>query len=126
VGIGVLQHFLDKSWCCDICIVKIYLSALEHDMDYKATLNLPRTDFPMKANLAQKEPEMLKAWEGGGLYEQIREASKGKPPFILHDGPPYANGHIHIGTALNKILKDMIIRSRQMNGFNVPYVPGWD
>ncbi|MDY6838498.1 MAG: isoleucine--tRNA ligase [Thermodesulfobacteriota bacterium] len=95
-------------------------------MDYKATLNLPRTDFPMKANLAQKEPEMLKAWEGGGLYEQIREASKGKPPFILHDGPPYANGHIHIGTALNKILKDMIIRSRQMNGFNVPYVPGWD
>ncbi|MDY6987730.1 MAG: isoleucine--tRNA ligase [Thermodesulfobacteriota bacterium] len=95
-------------------------------MDYKATLNLPRTDFPMKANLSQREPEMLKAWEGGGLYEQIREACKGKPRFVLHDGPPYANGHIHIGTALNKILKDMIIRSRQMNGFDVPYVPGWD
>ncbi|MDY6951589.1 MAG: class I tRNA ligase family protein, partial [Thermodesulfobacteriota bacterium] len=95
-------------------------------MDYKATLNLPRTTFPMKANLSQREPEMLKAWERGGLYEQIRKASKGKPPFVLHDGPPYANGHIHIGTALNKILKDMIIRSRQMNGFDVPYVPGWD
>jgi isoleucyl-tRNA synthetase len=95
-------------------------------MDYKSTLNLPRTDFPMKANLSQREPEILKAWETAGLYQQIRKASKGRPCFVLHDGPPYANGHIHIGTALNKILKDMIIRSRQMNGFDVPYVPGWD
>ena len=95
-------------------------------MDYKATLNLPRTAFSMKANLSQREPEILKAWESTGLYEQIRNASKGRPRFILHDGPPYANGHIHIGTALNKILKDMVIRSRQMDGFDAPYVPGWD
>ncbi len=95
-------------------------------MDYKKTLNLPKTGFPMKANLAAKEPNQLKAWESSGLYGRIREASKGRPTFILHDGPPYANGHIHIGTALNKILKDIIIRSRQMSGFDAPYVPGWD
>ena len=80
----------------------------------------------MKASLSQREPEVLKKWQAIGLYDQIREASKGKPRFILHDGPPYANGNIHLGTALNKILKDMIIRSRQMNGFDSPYVPGWD
>ena len=95
-------------------------------MDYKATLNLPKTRFPMKANLARREPEQLKAWEKQGLYERIREASRGRTPFILHDGPPYANGHIHIGTALNKILKDIIVRSRQMAGFDAVYVPGWD
>ncbi len=95
-------------------------------MDYKQTLNLPKTAFPMKASLSQREPEVLKKWEAMGLYEQIRESSKGRPRFILHDGPPYANGHIHIGTALNKILKDIVIRSRQMNGFDAPYVPGWD
>ncbi len=95
-------------------------------MDYKATLNLPKTRFPMKANLARREPEQLKAWEEQGLYERIREASRGRTPFILHDGPPYANGHIHIGTALNKILKDIIVRSRQMAGFDAVYVPGWD
>ena len=95
-------------------------------MDYKATLNLPRTAFPMKANLSKREPEMLKQWETAGLYEELRGVSRNKPPFILHDGPPYANGHIHIGTAMNKILKDMIIRSRQMDGFDAPYVPGWD
>ncbi len=95
-------------------------------MDYKQTLNLPKTAFPMKANLSQREPEVLKKWNTIGLYDQIRESSKGKPRFILHDGPPYANGNIHIGTALNKILKDMVIRSRQMNGFDAPYVPGWD
>ncbi len=95
-------------------------------MDYKQTLNLPKTAFPMKASLSQREPEVLKKWQAIGLYDQIREASKGKPRFILHDGPPYANGNIHLGTALNKILKDMIIRSRQMNGFDSPYVPGWD
>ncbi len=95
-------------------------------MDYKKTLNLPNTKFPMKANLAMREPEQLKAWEKEGLYKKIREASKGRQPFILHDGPPYANGHIHIGTAMNKILKDIIIRSRQMAGFDAPYIPGWD
>jgi isoleucyl-tRNA synthetase len=95
-------------------------------MNYKKTLNLPKTAFPMKAKLSQREPEVLKNWEAMGLYEQIRESCLGRPRFVLHDGPPYANGHIHIGTALNKILKDIVIRSRQMNGFDAPYVPGWD
>ena len=95
-------------------------------MNYKKTLNLPQTKFPMKANLAQREPERLKQWEESGLYAALRQASKERPPFILHDGPPYANGHIHIGTALNKILKDIIVRSRQMMGFDAVYVPGWD
>jgi len=95
-------------------------------MDYKQTLNLPKTAFPMKASLSQREPEVLKKWQAIGLYGQIRESSKGRPRFVLHDGPPYANGNIHIGTALNKILKDMVIRSRQMNGFDAPFVPGWD
>ena len=95
-------------------------------MDYKKTLNLPSTKFPMKASLAKREPEQLKSWYETGLYEQIRESSEGKDPFILHDGPPYANGYIHIGTALNKILKDIIVRSKQMAGFDAVYVPGWD
>jgi len=95
-------------------------------MDYKKTLNLPVTKFAMKANLANKEPGQLKEWEKIGLYSKLREASKGCPPFILHDGPPYANGHLHIGHAINKILKDIIIRSKQMAGFDAPYVPGWD
>ena len=95
-------------------------------MDYKKTLNLPTTDFPMKANLAQREPEQLKQWEAARLYQSIRQQSAGRSHFILHDGPPYANGHIHIGTALNKILKDFIVRSRQMAGFDAVYVPGWD
>jgi len=95
-------------------------------MDYKATLNLPVTEFPMKANLAKREPEQLKAWEDTHLYDKIRTTSKGRELFVLHDGPPYANGNIHIGTALNKILKDIIVRSRQMAGFDAPYVPGWD
>ena len=95
-------------------------------MDYKETLNLPNTKFPMKASLAKREPAQLKSWEEARLYEKIRQASKGREPFILHDGPPYANGHIHIGTALNKILKDFIVRSRQMAGFDAVYVPGWD
>jgi len=95
-------------------------------MDYKKTLNLPNTKFPMKANLAQKEPALIKYWEDNKLYERIREKSKDLQKFILHDGPPYANGHIHIGTALNKILKDIIIRSRQMANFDAVYVPGWD
>ena len=95
-------------------------------MDYKQTLNLPKTAFPMKANLVKREPEILKKWEEERIYEHIREISQGRKPYMLHDGPPYANGHIHMGTAFNKILKDIIIKSRQMAGFNAPYVPGWD
>jgi len=95
-------------------------------MDYKKTLNLPVTEFAMKADLAIREPLMLKSWEGIGLYNKIRTASEKEEPFILHDGPPYANGNIHIGTALNKILKDIVVRSRQMSGYNSVYVPGWD
>ena len=94
--------------------------------DYKATLNLPRTDFPMKADLARREPQQLQAWEKIGLESKLRAQAAGLPRFILHDGPPYANGHIHIGHALNKILKDIIVRSRSMMGFDAPYVPGWD
>jgi len=94
--------------------------------DYKSTLNLPKTAFPMKANLAQREPETLKRWYQEDLYSQIREHSKGRKPFILHDGPPYANGDIHLGHALNKIIKDIIVKSKTMNGFDAPYVPGWD
>jgi len=92
--------------------------------DYKATLNLPATDFPMKAGLPNREPETLKRLDG--LYQRIREVSQGRPQFILHDGPPYANGVIHIGHALNKIIKDMIVRSKTLSGFDAPYVPGWD
>ena len=95
-------------------------------MDYKQTLNLPTTEFPMKANLVKKEPEMLKRWEEMDLYRVIRDTSRGRKRYNLHDGPPYANGHIHMGTAFNKILKDIIIKSRQMAGFDAPYVPGWD
>ncbi len=95
-------------------------------MDYKDTLNLPKTKFAMKANLAGKEPKKIKEWEEKGLYKKIREVSKGRKKFILHDGPPYANGNLHMGHAINKILKDIIIRSKQMNGFDAPYVPGWD
>ncbi|MCS6897705.1 MAG: class I tRNA ligase family protein, partial [Nitrospira sp.] len=95
-------------------------------MDYKATLNLPRTDFPMKANLPQREPELLAWWEEQKLYQRIQEMGKGRPRYVLHDGPPYANGHIHIGHALNKILKDIIVKSKTMAGFHAPYVPGWD
>ena len=95
-------------------------------MDYKQTLNLPETRFPMKANLVNREPEQLKAWDESRLYESLREMSGNRDQFILHDGPPYANGHIHMGTALNKILKDIVVRSRQMAGFDAAYVPGWD
>ena len=95
-------------------------------MDYKKTLNLPRTAFPMKANLVRKEPELLDRWEKMDLYRMIRESSKGRKRYMLHDGPPYANGNIHMGTAFNKILKDIIIKSKQMAGFDAPYVPGWD
>ncbi|MCG6861000.1 MAG: isoleucine--tRNA ligase [Chromatiaceae bacterium] len=94
--------------------------------DYKDTLNLPKTAFPMKANLAQREPRMLERWEEMDLYGQIRRASAGREKFILHDGPPYANGEIHIGHAVNKVLKDIIVKSRTLDGMDAPYVPGWD
>jgi len=95
-------------------------------MDYKATLNLPQTSFPMKANLPQREPEMLAKWEREQLYLHIQEAGPGRTRYVLHDGPPYANGRIHIGHALNKILKDVIVKSKTMEGCHAPYVPGWD
>ncbi|MEC4747745.1 isoleucine--tRNA ligase [Methylomicrobium sp. Wu6] len=95
-------------------------------MDYKKTLNLPTTAFPMKANLAQREPERLKIWNESKLYHKIREAAAGRPKFVLHDGPPYANGEIHIGHAVNKVLKDIIVKSKTLAGFDAPYVPGWD
>jgi isoleucyl-tRNA synthetase len=94
--------------------------------DYSETLFLPKTDFPMRAGLPQKEPEILAHWQKLGLYERLRAASRGRPKFILHDGPPYANGNIHIGHALNKILKDVVTRSQQMLGYDSNYVPGWD
>ena len=95
-------------------------------MDYKKTLNLPNTAFPMKGNLAQREPERLKKWNEADLYHKIRQAFAGRPQFILHDGPPYANGEIHIGHAVNKVLKDIIVKSKTLSGFDAPYVPGWD
>ncbi|QSV47080.1 isoleucine--tRNA ligase [Geobacter benzoatilyticus] len=95
-------------------------------MDYKNTLNLPVTDFPMKGNLPQREPDILAGWQKNDLYGKLAAAGQGKPRYVLHDGPPYANGHIHIGHALNKILKDIILKSKRMQGFAAPYVPGWD
>jgi isoleucyl-tRNA synthetase len=94
--------------------------------DLKATLNLPKTDFPMKAHLPEREPEQLAAWEQIGLYYRILESRSGSPLFVLHDGPPYPTGEIHLGTGLNKVLKDMIVKSKTMAGFRSPYVPGWD
>ena len=95
-------------------------------MDYKTTLNLPKTGFPMKANLVNREPEIINKWKTEGLYNIIRKQSENRRKYMLHDGPPYANGNIHMGHALNKILKDIIIKSKQMSGFDAPYVPGWD
>jgi isoleucyl-tRNA synthetase len=94
--------------------------------NYKDTLNLPKTDFPMKASLTTREPEILKTWEETRLYEQIQKAREGAELFVLHDGPPFANGDVHMGTALNKILKDLVVKSKSMAGFRAPYVPGWD
>ena len=95
--------------------------------NYKHTLNLPKTDFPMRGNLAQREPEMLARWEELDIYKKIREASANRDKqFVLHDGPPYANGDIHIGHAVNKVIKDMIIKSKQLDGCDSPYIPGWD
>jgi isoleucyl-tRNA synthetase len=95
-------------------------------MDYKSTLNLPRTDFPMKADLVLREPERLKHWQDARLYERIQAQRAGAAKFVLHDGPPFANGEVHIGTALNKILKDIIVKFKTLRGLSAPYVPGWD
>ncbi|MBN8199510.1 isoleucine--tRNA ligase [Bacillus sp. NTK034] len=95
-------------------------------MDYKDSLLMPKTEFPMRGNLPKREPEIQAKWEEMNIYEKVQERTKGRPMFVLHDGPPYANGDIHIGHALNKILKDFIVRSKSMTGFNAPYVPGWD
>ncbi len=96
------------------------------DRDYSETLFLPQTEFPMRAGLPEREPMLLARWEKQKLYERLRETAKGRPKFVLHDGPPYANGNIHIGHAVNKILKDVVTRSQQMLGFDSNYVPGWD
>src|SRR6202021_2784439 len=95
-------------------------------MEYKDTLNLPRTDFAMKPDLVTREPERLKKWEAAQLYQKIQQARAAAEKFVLHDGPPFTNGNVHIGTALNKILKDIINRYKSMRGFRTPYVPGWD
>jgi isoleucyl-tRNA synthetase len=94
--------------------------------DYRDTVFLPKTDFPQRAGLPEREPKWIDHWDKMGLYTQMRAAAKGRPPFVLHDGPPYANGHIHLGTALNKIIKDIIVRSHQLQGFDAAYLPGWD
>ena len=94
--------------------------------DYRATLNLPDTPFPMRGDLPKREPAWAKSWTEQGLYKQLRVARHGQPLFVLHDGPPYANGKLHIGHALNKVLKDMIVKSRQLAGFDAQYIPGWD
>src|ERR1035437_5710350 len=94
--------------------------------DYRKTLNLPDTPFPMRGDLAKREPQWVREWEEKGIYTKLRAARRGKPKFVLHDGPPYANGDIHIGHAVNKILKDIITKSRALAGFDAVYVPGWD
>ena len=97
-----------------------------HKPDYRSTVFLPKTDFPMKAGLPQKEPAILARWEAEDLYEQVRKARAGRDKFIFHDGPPYANGDIHIGHALNHTIKDMVVRTQTLLGKDAPYVPGWD
>lgn len=94
--------------------------------DYKDTLNLPQTDFPMRANLPEREPQTLARWQTLDLYRKIRKDREGQPKFILHDGPPYANGRAHLGTAFNKTLKDIVVKSKTLSGFDAPFVPGWD
>ena len=93
---------------------------------YRDTLNLPRTDFPMRGNLAEREPERLRRWQELDLYGRLRDARQGRDRFILHDGPPYANGKLHMGHAVNKTLKDIVVRSRSLDGLDAPYRPGWD
>src|SRR5947207_5560748 len=95
-------------------------------MDYKNTLNLPQTAFPMKADLVTREPERLSKWEASSLYQKIQERRAGAEKYVLHDGPPFANGDVHIGTGLNKILKDLVVKYKSLRGFHAPYLPGWD
>src|SRR5579863_4203384 len=99
---------------------------MQETLDLKSTLNLPQTAFPMRAKLPENEPKWLEKWAGDDLYGQIRAARHAAPIFTFHDGPPYANGLIHLGTALNKILKDFVVRSKSSAGFNAPFIPGWD
>ena len=99
---------------------------MENQMDYSQTLNLPKTDFSMRAHLSEKEPKMVEKWDSEKLYFKLMEKNEGKPDFILHDGPPFANGDIHLGHALNKILKDIIVRFKNMDGYRAPFIPGWD
>ncbi|HRH04330.1 MAG TPA: class I tRNA ligase family protein, partial [Burkholderiaceae bacterium] len=94
--------------------------------DYRSTLNLPDTPFPMRGDLPKREPGWVKEWDDNGLYKKLRDSREGAPLFVLHDGPPYANGKLHIGHALNKVLKDMIVKSKQLAGFDAQYIPGWD
>ena len=94
--------------------------------DYNKTVNLPQTEFPMRASLNTREPDMLKSWYEQDIYHKMIARNEGKPRFILHDGPPFSNGYIHMGTAMNKCLKDFIVRYKNMSGFQAPYVPGWD
>ena len=94
--------------------------------DYNKTLNLPQTSFDMRAGLPKKEPKFVEHWDEMDLYQKLLERNAGKPLYVLHDGPPYANGDIHLGTALNKVLKDIIVKYKNMTGYNSPYVPGWD
>ncbi|HVP52269.1 MAG TPA: class I tRNA ligase family protein, partial [Terriglobales bacterium] len=110
----------------DAIFPRPYNDVMGAPLDLKSTLNLPKTDFPMKANLPQNEPKMLARWEELRLYDRIRQARKGAPIWVLHDGPPYSNGPIHLGHALNKCLKDFIVKSKTMAGYDSPYVPGWD
>ncbi|HQK86556.1 MAG TPA: class I tRNA ligase family protein, partial [Acidobacteriota bacterium] len=99
---------------------------MDKPFSVKDSVNLPRTNFKMQANLVQNEPKMLQFWESIGLYEKILRKNAGHPAYILHDGPPYANGNIHLGTALNKVLKDFVVKYKSMKGFFSPYIPGWD
>lgn len=99
---------------------------MTESIDYKDTLNLADTPFAMRANLAKREPDWLAAWEADDVYGKIRQSRIGAPKYILHDGPPYANGQIHLGHAVNKVLKDIIVKSKTLSGFDAPYVPGWD
>src|SRR5690606_12129435 len=108
------------------CALPISATDSNTNTDYRQFLNLPDTSFPMRGDLPKREPGWIKQWEDNGIYKQLRQARCGKPKFILHDGPPYANGQIHMGHAVNKILKDMIVKARQLEGFDAIYVPGWD
>ena len=102
------------------------MTGQEQQKDYKQTISLPDTAFAMRGDLPKREPGMLKQWQQQSLYQAVRAHNAGKPVFILHDGPPYANGNIHIGHAVNKVLKDIVVKSKLMAGFDAPYVPGWD